>query len=290
MKKSEIAHLVMSKGTCLCGSIQWTIKGHPTAAYNCHCSMCRKAHGAAFATYYLVGAEDFQWDSDIKTLQEYQSTPELKRSFCSDCGSIVPNHSDSDKIVYVPAGSHDDGDAAKAHIFTASKAPWHEITDNLPQYEAYTPNENNKVYPDKELPAPIPGVVRGSCLCDAIQFHVTEPFGIVHNCYCSRCRRARAAAFTTNGFTSADGVNFIKGESNIKLYKVPEAKFFTHAFCDNCGSGVPRKDPDRSIAVIPLGALDDDPGSGAVDHIYVDDKAQWYNITDDLPAFSQVPE
>ena len=176
-----------------------------------------------------------------------------------------------------------------AHIFTASKAPWHSITDELPQYEAYSPNENSKVYPDRVLPQRPAGIVRGSCLCDAIQFHITEPFKIVHNCHCSRCRRARAAAFTTNGFTSINGVRFIKGESSIKLYKVPDAKFFTHAFCENCGSGMPRTDPQRSIAVIPLGSLDDDPGAGAMDHIYTDDKAIWYDITDDLPVFSKAP-
>ena len=236
-----------------------------------------------------MDANDFSWDSELNAIQAYQSTPDLKRAFCSHCGSCVPNLSDDDKIVFVPAGSHDDGPEVECHIFIASKAPWQDITDKLPQYDAYPPNENYTVYPDKILPKPVPGVVRGSCLCNAIQFHITEPFKIVHNCHCSRCRRARAAAFTTNGFTSMDGVTFIKGESSIKLYKVPEAKFFTHAFCATCGSGVPRKDPGRGIAVIPLGALDDEPDSSAVDHIYIDDKAHWYHITDDLPAFSQTP-
>ena len=279
----------MSQGACLCGKIKWTISAAPQAAYHCHCSMCRKAHGAAFATYYLVESKDFHWDSDLKTLKEYPSSPELKRSFCSDCGSIVPNYSNTEEVVYVPAGSHIDGPSIDAHIFTASKAPWHEITDKLPQYKADA-IVNNKVYPDKELSAQVPGIVRGSCLCDRVQFHLTETFKVVHNCHCSRCRRARSAAFTTNGFTSIEGIKFISGESNIKLYKVPEAKFFTHAFCDNCGSGVPRKDAERGIAVIPLGALDDNPGSGAVDHIFINDKVSWYNLTDNLPAFLQMPE
>ena len=280
----------MSQGTCLCGSIKWFISGLPQAAYHCHCSMCRKAHGAAFATYYLVAAEKFSWRSELDTLQAFQSKLGLMRSFCSECGSIVPNHSDTDEIIYVPAGSHDDGPDVDAHIFTASKAPWYNIKDSLPQHDAYTPNDNNKVYPDKVLTQPQPGIVRGSCLCDAIQFHVTEPFKVVHNCHCSRCRRARGAAFTTNGFTSIDGVDFIKGESKIKVYKIPQAKFFTHAFCECCGSGIPRKDPQRGIAVIPLGALDDDPGCGAVDHIFADDSVSWYSICDGLPVFSQMPE
>jgi hypothetical protein len=190
----------------------------------------------------------------------------------------------------VPAGSHSHGPQVDAHIFITSKAPWHAITDQLPQFEAYPPSEISKVYPDKSLPARPQGVLRGSCLCDAIQFNVTEAFRVVHNCHCSRCRRARAAAFTTNGFTSINGVHFVRGESRVKLYKVPDAKFFTHAFCNQCGSGVPRKDPDRGIAIIPLGALDDDPGAGAVDHIFTHDRAQWFDITDNLPIFAQEPK
>ncbi len=280
----------MSQGRCLCGSIKWSFSERPQAAYHCHCSMCRKAHGAAFATYYLVAKRDFYWESEINTLQEYQSTPEFIRSFCADCGSIVPNDGENDEIIYVPAGSHDDGPQVQAHIFTASKASWHEITDGLTQYEAYMPDENSRVYPDKALSQRLIGIVRGSCLCNTVQFHVTEPFRIVHNCHCSRCRRARAAAFTTNGFTTTQGVVFIKGEASIRFYKLPEAKYFAHAFCEHCGSGVPRKDPVRGIAVIPLGALDDDPGVGAADHIFVDHKAKWYTITDDLPAFAQMPD
>ena len=86
-----------------------------------------------------------------------------------------------------------------------------------------------------------------------------------------------------------EGVIFFKGEEHIKTYKVPGAKHFAHAFCDTCGCGVPRIDPGRRIAVIPLGALDDDPGVKAADNIFVAHKAQWYEITDDLPAYEEGP-
>ena len=127
------------------------------------------------------------------------------------------------------------------------------------------------------------GVVRGSCLCDSIQFRVTKPLKIAHNCYCTRCRRARAAAHASNGFTDFDGVLFIKGEDRLKTYKLPDAQFFTQVFCEICGSKMPRLDPARNLAVIPLGSLDDDPGVRPMDHIYVAYKCEWYDITDDLP-------
>lgn len=59
--------------------------------------------------------------------------------------------------------------------------------------------------------------------------------------------------------------------------------------CELCGSKMPRLDPGRGVAVIPLGCLDDDPKIAPVDHIFVADKADWYDITDELPQFEGVP-
>ena len=134
-----------------------------------------------------------------------------------------------------------------------------------------------------------PGIVRGSCLCGKVEFEVMEPFRVIYNCHCSRCRHARAAAHTTNGFTSNKGIRITLGEGHMKRYKLPTARFFTHVFCDVCGSGLPRIDHERQLAVVPLGALDDDPGMRPSDNIYVADKAGWYAITDNLPAHNEGP-
>ena len=52
---------------------------------------------------------------------------------------------------------------------------------------------------------------------------------------------------------------------------------------------MPRVDPERGIAVIPLGSLDDDPVVKPVDHIFVSSKADWHEITDDLPTYKDGP-
>ena len=52
---------------------------------------------------------------------------------------------------------------------------------------------------------------------------------------------------------------------------------------------MPRLDPARNLAVIPLGSLDDEPGIWPMDHIYVADKCEWYEITDDLPRYAEGP-
>ncbi len=279
----------MSSGKCLCSSVSWQITGTPVEAYHCHCSMCRKAHGAAFGTYYLMAAKDFQWTSDRETIVDFVSSPSVVRCFCGVCGSVVPQDSGDGELVYVPAGCHDEGPGVNAHIFAGSKAPWHDISDNLACYDAQPEGNDLPAYPDKPLASATEGIVRGSCLCGVVEFQVSGPFKVVHNCHCSRCRQARSAAYTTNGFTHMDAVHFTKGEQHQASYKLPTARFFTHSFCDICGSGLPRIDSKRKIAVIPMGVLDDDPKTRPVDNIFVGNKAAWVEICDDLPAFDQYP-
>ena len=279
----------MNKGRCLCGRVRWQFEGKPLAAHHCHCKMCRKAHGAAFGTYYFLARNQFSWESELNTVAEYRSSSELGRAFCTTCGSVVPNDEDGGEHTYVPAGGHDHGPAPDCHIFVAHKAPWFDITDELPRHDEFPPGVHGSVQSEQVHDEPQPGKLRGSCLCGAVEFVVEEGFKVVHHCHCSRCRYARAAAHTTNGFTSLDAVRFTKGEEHVKSYKVEDAKFFTHVFCDTCGSGLPRIDPGRGIAVTPLGALDDDPKTRAVDNIFVAHKAGWYDLTDDLPSFEEMP-
>lgn len=279
----------MTKGACLCGKITWEFSAEPEAAYHCHCSMCRKAHGAAFGTYYWIKSKTFNWTGSLDSLVEYSSSPELDRAFCRECGSVVPNPDKEEDYVYVPAGSHTDGPPIDEHIMVGSKAPWYDISDSLQQHEIYPPEVNLNIYPEKTLSPVTEGEVRGSCLCGAVEFKVTEPFKKIYNCHCSRCRRARAAAFTTNGFVSSEGIVFEKGEDHIHLFELPEAKYFTQAFCDKCGSGLPRIDPRRGIAVVPLGSLDDDPGSLPAAHIFAANKAEWFEICGELSVFDALP-
>ena len=100
---------------------------------------------------------------------------------------------------------------------------------------------------DKPIGRSPDGVVRGSCLCGAIAFHVTEPFKMAYNCHCSRCRLARSAAHASNGFTSSNGVHFLRGKDHLKSYKVPEARYFTQVFCDVCSSPMPRLTPNARL-------------------------------------------
>jgi hypothetical protein len=201
----------------------------------------------------------------------------------------VPFESKNQDGWVAPAGCHDHGRKPDCDIFVADVAPWHRVSGVIARHDSYPPETGYPSVEKKALEKKPHGVVRGSCLCGAIAFHVSEPFKVAYNCHCSRCRHGRAAAHASNGFTSSDGVQFLKGANHLKTYKAPDARYFTQVFCDICASAMPRLDTGRNIAVIPLGCLDDDPGIRPSDHLFVAHKAGWHVISDDLPIFEEGP-
>jgi hypothetical protein len=193
--------------------------------------------------------------------------------------------------VFMPAGALDDDPGARplGHIFVAANPAWLEIHDALPRFDAYPPGFDLTVFPDLAPRDPDSGVPRGSCLCGDVTYVVEGTFTRWDHCHCSRCRKARGAAYASNLFTTADGVRFTRGQERLASYKVPEARYSMHVFCRRCGSSVPRVDRERDLAVIPVGSLDDDPGIRPQRHIFVGSKAPWHEIADDLPQHEAAP-
>lgn len=130
-------------GSCLCGQVRYQIDGPIRMMNNCHCSMCRKVHGAAFGSFLHANSDGFRWVSGVDLIETYQATKHDDRCFCSNCGSNVPVIEEIDNNVIVPAGTLDSDPGIKpiVHIFTGSRAPWYEITDSLPQFKEFAPEE-----------------------------------------------------------------------------------------------------------------------------------------------------
>ena len=129
----------MLRGSCLCGSVRYEIRGPVGRVSHCHCSMCRKAHGAAFASYGRVERSDFALVSGADYIASYRSSPGVIRTFCKQCGSNLQFISDKGpSTLSLALGTLDDDPSVQAslHIFVASKAPWFQITDDLPQHAA----------------------------------------------------------------------------------------------------------------------------------------------------------
>lgn len=132
----------MYKGSCLCGAVKFKISSGIRNIVYCHCSECRKAQGSAFATNGIVDNNNFKIISGEDQLSAYESTPGQTKYFCRHCGSPImsKNLSRPDQLrVRLGTIESDLAEKPAAHIFVSSKANWDNITDDLPQYDAWEP-------------------------------------------------------------------------------------------------------------------------------------------------------
>jgi hypothetical protein len=282
--------MTMVTGSCLCGTVRYEVSGPFNTMMSCHCSMCRKHHGSGFATYVSAPIGNFRWVSGEDAITAYASSEQGSRCSCSVCGSVVPMLLPSHGLALLPAGplEGDLGITPQAHIFTGSRAPWHTITDSLPQHEEYPPEYATPGQPRPKV-EPRPGVTQGSCLCGDVAFEATGEGMFMWNCHCQRCRRARGAAYGTNVFFAADKFRWTRGEEQVMDYQLPGARFFGTAFCRRCGGALPRMSRGGAVAVIPAGSLDTDPPLRAQAHIFTSYKAPWFEITDSVPQHAEAP-
>lgn len=128
----------------MCEAIVYEIEGELGPIFNCHCLKCRRWHGAAFRTRASVKASQFKWVSGEHLLARFNSSDNVTKTFCSVCGSSLASFYKNDlDVVGIPLGGleHDPGSKPLANIFVGSKAPWYEITDGLPEYEAWPQSE-----------------------------------------------------------------------------------------------------------------------------------------------------
>jgi hypothetical protein len=278
----------MIPGGCLCGAIRYAVGAPLQTLMHCHCSRCRKHHGAPFATVTAVRAQDFRWlDGEQASLIEYGSGGRVRRS-CGSCGSVAP--AGMGEQVLVPAGNliGELGDVASVHGFVGSKATWHTIADAWPQYAGAPPGWSL----DEGAPPPaieFDGAAHGSCLCGAVTFAATGVPARWLQCHCSRCRRGRSAAHGSNTFYPSSQFAWRTGRELVRTYVPPDALRFTLAFCIRCGGGAPVERANVPFVLIPAGLFDGELGARPQAHIHVASKATWYSFHDGLPQFPELP-
>ena len=76
-------------GRCQCGTVHYTVHAPATELYHCHCSMCRRNHGAGFVTWFAVPYTQFRIVRGSGQLRRFVSSDHGTRSFCGICGSSL---------------------------------------------------------------------------------------------------------------------------------------------------------------------------------------------------------
>ena len=129
------------KGSCLCGSITFEIDRAVGPFEICHCNRCRKVSGSQNISAVGVNTADFRMLSGQKLVKFFSAPiidhpPAYQSSFCSRCGSPVPNPSPEGDWFEIAAGLFDApiGIQPDKHIYSEFTPDWDTITDDLPQY------------------------------------------------------------------------------------------------------------------------------------------------------------
>ena len=128
----------MYKGGCLCGKVRFEILAGIDDIIYCHCSLCRKAQGSAFATNGNVDADAFRFVTGEDQLNGYEATPGQTKFFCRHCGSPIISKKESvPEKVRVRLGTIESeiSERPQAHIYVGSKASWETICGDLPQLD-----------------------------------------------------------------------------------------------------------------------------------------------------------
>ncbi len=127
-------------GGCQCGAVRYRLSAPAADLYHCHCQMCRKIHGALFATFAGVPVEGLSIERGAEELSSFESSPGILRQFCRHCGCplLCRVASAPGMIYFTPAtidgGAHPGHPAARErHLYVGSKVPWYDIESRLPQ-------------------------------------------------------------------------------------------------------------------------------------------------------------
>lgn len=125
-------------GSCLCGQVRYEVQGVVGRFYLCHCSHCRKDTGSAHAANLFVPGGELRWRAGVALVRHFQ-LPGTRhgRSFCSHCGSALPQQPEGGNLVVLPAGGLDAplGRRPDAHIFAGSRADWDHEFERLPSFD-----------------------------------------------------------------------------------------------------------------------------------------------------------
>ena len=130
----------MITGHCECGSVQYQVDGEINDFSHCHCSQCRRLHGAAYVSFGGVSRKDFSYISGQSDIASYASSNTHDRIFCKNCGSNIMVELDTEPDdLYLAMGTIDGNPKLPTgyHIFVGSKAPWHTIDDQLAQHDEF---------------------------------------------------------------------------------------------------------------------------------------------------------
>ena len=140
-RASRFGDTTLIRGHCECRRVRFEVDGEVIDFGHCHCSICRRLHGAAYATFAGVERSRFRYVAGEADIRIYASSARNDRVFCAHCGSPILVDPKTEPARLYLSMSAVEGNPTRPvgyHAWVSSKAPWHEITDGLRQFDEYS--------------------------------------------------------------------------------------------------------------------------------------------------------
>jgi hypothetical protein len=135
----------MHKGSCLCGSITYTVAGDIGPFGFCHCTKCQKANGTAFLAAAKVNPANFAVNDPHGYVKSFESSPGVERIFCSNCGSpLYSRRPGPPEAINLRLGTLDTDfrQEPQFHKFYADRVEWYKPGDAAPKFAQDVGSEN----------------------------------------------------------------------------------------------------------------------------------------------------
>ena len=119
----------------------------------------------------------------------------------------------------------------------------------------------------------------GGCLCGETRYQVIGPLRPVIACHCRQCQRS--SGFHVAATSAPKQAFSLLSEQHLKWYSASVTA--QRGFCSQCGSNLFWKPEEGADISIFAGTLDQPTGLKIVEHTFVEDKGDYYSLSDDLP-------
>lgn len=127
-------------------------------------------------------------------------------------------------------------------------------------------------------------MIKGSCLCGSVKYEIDGGVSKIIHCHCETCRKAHGSAFSSVVSVVKEKL-IISGSENLENYESSPGKL--RFFCRKCGTQIYAKRNEADNLMLRLGSVNSGLEREELAHIWVSDKAAWYEIDSNLPRYSE---
>lgn len=121
------------RGRCLCSDIAFEVDGAPNWVIYCHCASCRRHTGSPVTCFVNFGRDQVSFFEEPSV---FESSPGVRRSFCSRCGTPIAYETDkrpNEIDIYLNVFDEPASFSPEGHAFYSERIPWFDTRDDLPR-------------------------------------------------------------------------------------------------------------------------------------------------------------